>query len=359
MTWINEKNKGILKLVIRILLILVVLYLVVTKMLLFFAPFLIAWLIASAIKKPVNWLQKKCRMSQGIATAVALVVFVVLVGGVTGFVFYRLFMEVYGLASSSLYFQNLLSRIQELIDLGGTWYAGLPLEVVNSIESSLENIFVRAGNTVTGWINSLLNAMVGVLTSLPQAILYTVITLVGAFFFCRDWDSISRFLYAQMPDKWYDRMRQIRNDLLSALVGYLKALLILVTISFFVVLTGYGILGVKYSLFLAILTAVSDILPVLGPGTVLIPGSLIYLINGKYYMAAGFIVLYILVTMIRQFLEPRIVGGNIGLHPLVTLLSMYLGFRLLGVIGLILGPIFTIILKSLQKSGILPAWKSC
>ena len=152
-------------------------------------------------------------------------------------------------------------------------------------------------------------------------------------------------------------MREIKNDLLTALVGYLKALLVLVTISFFVVLTGYTILGVKYSLFLAIITAISDILPVLGPGTILIPGSIIHLINGNYYMAVGFIVLYVLVTIVRQFLEPRIVGGNIGLHPLITLLSMYLGFRFLGVIGLIFGPIFTIILKSLQKSGILPAWK--
>ncbi|NLB40835.1 MAG: sporulation integral membrane protein YtvI [Clostridiales bacterium] len=357
MNWLTENNKRILKLIIRILVVLVTLYFVVTKMLLFFAPFLIAWLIASVIKKPVNWLQKKCQFSRGIATAISLFVFVILAGGLIGFLFYRLFMEVYDLASSSFYFQNLLNRIQELIDLGGNWYAGLPAEVVSSIESSVENIFVRVGNTVTSWINSLSKAMLNVLTSLPQAILYTVITLVGAFFFCRDWDHITSFLYAQMPNKWYGKMREIKNDLLTALVGYLKALLVLVTISFFVVLTGYTILGVKYSLFLAIITAISDILPVLGPGTILIPGSIIHLINGNYYMAVGFIVLYVLVTIVRQFLEPRIVGGNIGLHPLITLLSMYLGFRFLGVIGLIFGPIFTIILKSLQKSGILPAWK--
>lgn len=357
MTWLTENNKRILKLLIRILLVLVVLYLVVTKMLLFFAPFLIAWLIASMIKKPVSWLQKKIRLSQGIATAISLFVFVILAGGLIGFVFYRLFMEVYDLASSNLYFQNLFKRIQELIDLGGTWYAGLPTEVVSSIESSLENIIVKVGNTVTNLINNLSKAMIAVLTSLPQAILYIVITLVGAFFLCRDWSKITSFLYAQMPNKWYSRMRDIKNDLLSALVGYLKALLVLVVISFIVVLAGYTILGVKYSLFLAICTAISDFLPVLGPGTIIIPGAIIHLINGNYYMAAGFIILYILVTIIRQFLEPRIVGGNIGLHPLVTLLSMYLGFRLLGVIGLILGPIFTIILKSLQKSGVLPAWK--
>jgi len=83
-----------------------------------------------------------------------------------------------------------------------------------------------------------------------------------------------------------------------------------------------------------------------------------HLINGSYFQAVGFLILYMIVTVVRQFIEPRIVGGNIGLHPLVTLIFIYLGYRVFGFTGLILGPVFAILVKSLQKAGILPAWKS-
>ena len=358
MTWINDKNKAILLMILRIVLILAAAWLFLTKLLLFFAPFLVAMFITVLIEKPVGWMQKKFRFSRGAASAVALFAFIILAGGLIGFLFYRLLIEVWELASNNTYYQSIILRIRELVDLGGIWYAGLPAEVVTAIESSLEGILTKAGTTATSWINNLFQSMVSILTSLPQALLYTVITLVGTFFISRDRERISRFLYGQMPDRWRSKVRGLKDDLFAALIGYIKAILILVSIAFVEVLIGYTILGVRYSLFLAIVTAIADILPVLGPGTVLIPGAIIYLINGNYFLFTGFLILYILVTLVRQFLEPRIVGGSIGLHPLVTLFFIYLGFRLFGIVGLILGPAFAILLKSLQKAELLPAWKS-
>ncbi|HHT65379.1 MAG TPA: sporulation integral membrane protein YtvI [Clostridiales bacterium] len=358
MAWLNEKHKKIAKTLVQVILVLAVLYLLLTKLLSFFAPFLIAFLIAYIIEKPVSLLQKRFRLPRGVASAVSLAVFMVLAGGLIGFLFYRLFMEVWDLTKVNMGYQNILPRIQEWIDLGGAWYAGLPPEVVNTVESSLKGILSKIGDTATLGINSILNAMIKVLTSLPQSLLYTVITLVAAFFFSRDKQRISRFVYSQLPENWDSKAKGIKDDLLAALIGYVRALLIMVTITFFQILPGYIILGVKYSLFLAIATAVADFLPVLGPGTVLIPGAVIHLINGSYFQAVGFLILYMIVTVVRQFIEPRIVGGNIGLHPLVTLIFIYLGYRVFGFTGLILGPVFAILVKSLQKAGILPAWKS-
>jgi sporulation integral membrane protein YtvI len=360
MTWLNlnEKHKRIAIKTVQIAFVLVVLYLILTKMLLFFAPFLAALIIALIIERPVSFMQKKFRFSRGAASAVSLFLFVILAGGLVGFLFYRLFMEVWDLTGSSGGLQHVLPRIRELIDLGGAWYSALPAEIVGAIESNLEGILAKASNAITQGINDLLNAMVTIITSLPQALLYTVITLVGAFFISRDKERIGRFVYSQMPDDWSRKIKTVKDDALLALAGYIRALLILVTISFFEVLTGYIILGVRYSFFLAVLTAVADLLPVLGPGTILIPGALLHLISGNYFLAAGFLILYIIVTVVRQFLEPRIVGGNIGLHPLVTLIFIYLGYRLFGIKGLILGPVFAVLLKSFQKAGILPSWKS-
>jgi len=358
MPWLNEKRKKTLKVVIQVILVLLVLYLFLTKLLLFFAPFLVAFIIAHIVEKPVKFLQNKCRFRRGVASALCIAVFVVLAGGLIGFVFYRLFVEVWELTKVSTGYQNIVSLVQEWIDLGGAWYSALPREVVKAIESSLESILSKAGNAVTVAINGLLNAMIKVLTSLPQALLYTVITLVAAFFFSRDRERISRFVLNQLPDGWSSKFRTVKNDLLAALSGYVKALLILVSINFCLVLLGYVVLDVKYAFFLAIITAVADILPILGPGTILVPGSIIFLLYGRYFQSLGFLALYIIVTVMRHFLEPRIVGGNIGLHPLVTLIFIYLGFRLFGFVGLILGPIFAILLKSFQKAEILPPWKS-
>lgn len=358
MSWLNEKHKRTAKVVIQIILVLLIIYILLTKLLLFFLPFLLAFLIASIVEKPVLFMQKRFRIPRGIASGISILVFVVVAGGLIGFLFYRLFMEVWELTNVSAGIQNIIPRIREWIDLGGAWYAALPPDVVTAIESSLEGILAKVGNAATLGINALLNGMLRILTSMPQAILYTVITLVATYFFSRDKERISHFIFSQMPDSWSSKLRSIKKDLFAALTGYVKALMVLVTISFFVVLLGYTVLDIRYSLFLAIITAVADLLPILGPGTILIPGAIILLLTGNFFQAIGFVILYIIVTAVRQFLEPRIVGGNIGLHPLVTLIFIYLGYRLFGVAGLFLGPVFGILLKSFQKAGILPAWKS-
>lgn len=357
MVWMTDKNKKIILAVVKVILVLAVLYLMLTKLLAFFAPFLAAFFIMFIIEKPVSFLQKKCRLSRGVASAISLFGFVILTGALIGFVFYRLFIEVWALTKSSTDFQLIISRLGELVDMGGTWYAGLPQEIVNAIESNFESILTKIGTTATTMINKLLEVMITIVTSLPQAFLYIIISLVSAFFMSRDREKMSGFVFAQLSPDWRELARSVKNDLLLALVGYIKALMILVTISFFEVLIGYNIIGIRYSLFLAIITAVADIIPILGPGTVLIPGAVISLINGDYFTGIGFLIIYIIVTMVRQFLEPRIVGDNIGLHPLVTLISIYLGFRLFNVAGVVLGPIFAIIIKSLQKSKILPQWR--
>ncbi|HHY81798.1 MAG TPA: sporulation integral membrane protein YtvI [Clostridiales bacterium] len=351
-------NRNILIKAAQVILVVAALYLILTKLILVFAPFLAAFLIANLAEKPAGFLRKHLKFSRGAASALSLFVFVLLAGTLIWFLFSRLFMEVWELTKDSSSYQHIMSRIKDLIDTGGTWYAGLPEEVGKTIESNFENILSKLGKVVTDAIDSLLKGMLAVLTSLPQAFLYIVITLVAAFFISRDREKISRFLFSQLPLSWRSKVKAVKDDLLLALVGYIKAVLILVTITFFEVLAGYTILGVKYAFFLAILTAVADLLPVLGPGTVLIPGAVIYLINGNIFMAVGFFILYILVTIVRQFLEPRIVGENIGLHPLVTLLCIYLGYRIFGLSGLILGPVFAIVVKSLQKAGILPSWKT-
>ena len=142
------------------------------------------------------------------------------------------------------------------------------------------------------------------------------------------------------------------KEITTSLGGYLKAEITLSVITFMVVLTGLNIsylidMDVEYPVLMAILIGFVDALPILGAGTIMVPWALILLLNSKSSLAVSIIGLYLLTIVIKQFLEPKLVSKNIGIHPIFTLISMYTGFKIIGVIGLLLGPIILIILKNI------------
>ena len=150
-----------------------------------------------------------------------------------------------------------------------------------------------------------------------------------------------------MPKKWLEKISHIVNDLFTALGGYIKAECIMMSITCFELFIFFTFYKIEYALILAIVIAIIDALPILGTGTVLIPWALFNLITGNYRMAIYLIILYLFVTVVRQLIEPKIVGTHIGIYPLLTLAAMYTGVQLIGVFGLIVGPIVLIIIKSI------------
>ena len=216
------RNEKTAKVVIQVLLVILILYLFLTKLLLFFAPFLLAFLIAHIVEKPARFLQNRCRFPRGAASALSIVIFVALFGGLVGFIFYRLFVEVWELTKVGTGYQNIISLIRDWIDLGGAWYAALPPEVVATVESSLKAYFQEQAMPLQ-WESTPFECHDQVLTSLPLALLYTVITLVAAYFFSRDREKISA-LYSASCGRLSSKFRTIKNDLLAALTGYIKAL---------------------------------------------------------------------------------------------------------------------------------------
>lgn len=354
---LSERQRGILKTLLKILLVLAVLLLILTKLVGFFAPFVIAFLIALIIEKPVKFFMKKLSASRSVSVAISLVLFLLLSGAIIGFIFYQLFIEIWDLASNSSAIGSIIDQIKYLLDFSGDgFYANIPEPLVNAITSGIERFTAQISSSLGGWLNTLLAIMLNIVQSVPKLILYIIITITATYFMSRDRALITNFIYRQIPS-WKSKMSNIKNDVLGALLGYFKAMLKLTFIAFIQVSIGYIILGVEYWLILAIITAIADIIPVLGPGTILIPASIISLIMGDGFKALGFIILYAIVTIVRQALQPRILGENIGLNPLVTLLAMFIGYKIFGVGGMILGPVFAVCIKALQKVNILPKWK--
>lgn len=324
------------------------------KVIPYIAPFIMALFITFMIERPVRFLIKKTKISRGVSVAVVLLVFVLVVGGILTLVFSQIINEIWKLTKEIPSAQTVKKYVEMLLEKSQALYLSLPSDFEKALRDNLGSLV----GTVSSYLESLLNYMVNIVKFLPQFFVFIVISLVASFFMSRDREKISNFVFKQIPEGWKNKIRTVKDDLFVALVGYIKAQFILITITFIELLIGYGIIGVKYAFFFAVITAIVDALPILGTGTILIPTSAIYLLLGNIPRAFAFIVLYIIISVVRQFLEPKVVGENLGLHPLVTLISIYVGMQIFGIIGLFLGPILVIIFKALQKARILPQWKT-
>jgi sporulation integral membrane protein YtvI len=166
-----------------------------------------------------------------------------------------------------------------------------------------------------------------------------------------EYDNITAFFRRQMPKKFSEIFEEARIFITVALWKLIKSYLLIMIITFMEVYAGLSILKIKYALPIAAIVAILDIMPVLGTGSVIIPWAIVELILKNYFLGFGLLILYISVTVIRHVIEPRIVGHQIGLHPIITITAMYAGLRLFGVIGLMMGPVVALTVKYLNDEG--------
>ncbi|MGI6188763.1 MAG: sporulation integral membrane protein YtvI [Caldicoprobacteraceae bacterium] len=353
MIQLNPKHKRYLKTTLWILLILSIILLVLIKVVPYVAPFVVALLITFMIERPVRYVSKKARLPRGVAVAIMLAAFILIIGGGLTLIFSNIVNEIWRLAREFPSAQKVMQYIEIIFAKTQDFFLDLPPDIEQSIRDALGSF---VGN-IASYLQRLLNYIMGIARFLPQFFLFIIISLVASFFMSRDREKVSGFVYKQIPEDWRIKIRSIKEDLLAALLGFIKAQFILISVTFIELLIGYSLIGVKYAFSFALLTAFVDALPILGTGTVLIPAAAFNLVIGNVPRAIGFIGLYIVIMVVRQSLEPKIMGQNLGLHPLVTLISIYVGMQIFGIIGLFLGPIIVAILRALQKARILPQWK--
>ena len=182
-------------------------------------------------------------------------------------------------------------------------------------------------------------------SALPAALFFLIVSVVACFYFCTDGVSITRSLGSFLPREWQFKMPRIKEDLRDVLRKYVKAYGILLLLTFALLLVGFLVLGVEYAFLLAFLIALADFLPVIGVGTILIPWGIVMLLQKRFYVGFGLLILYLVISLIRQIVEPKVLGKSLGLHPLLTLFATYVGFSLFGIVGMILAPIVALLVR--------------
>ncbi len=314
-------------------------------------PFVLAYLFAECFRPVVRYSERNQRFPKRF-----FVLFVVLLAAVSvAMLIYALsrqvVMELRDLSASAKeaitrirvdeqYAEEMIEKINSMIpfvDLRERLW-----EMRGNLDEELWSIILSFGEKMSG---SLISVIGGAAAFLPNALLFTAVLILATYYFAVDRVRINCFFLSLFPKNIRPLLKTGKDILANTAGKYFRAYGTLFVITFFELLAAFLIIGIDYSFILALLIALIDVLPVLGTGTVLVPWSAVLLISGNYGKGIGLLVTYAVITVIRQIIEPKIVGKFIGLSPLAALASMYIGLKLMGIIGIFLFPIAAIILK--------------
>ncbi|MDR2879866.1 MAG: sporulation integral membrane protein YtvI [Fusobacteriales bacterium] len=334
----------------RILLVFLLIF-TAFKIAVFLSPFVLAVLFSMIVDKIACFLNSKVKLPKKISTAIALMIVFTIVVGLISLIVTKLILEIYSLSFNiSTYAQEIrlwIDNLMNFMNKGTIILDRIPEQILNQLKGSVSDIISMA----TSKISVILNNILSFITSLPNVVIYFFVTVIATVFMSLDKQNIILFVEKQLPASWLNKIYTLKNDLLSVAGGYLKAQAMLITICFFELLTGLNLfhfmgLNVQYPLTSAIIICAIDAFPILGAGAFMIPWIIVSLIIKDFKTAVALLILYVIITAVRQLLEPKLYSRNIGVHPLITLLSMYTGLKLAGFIGIIMGPAVVIILKN-------------
>lgn len=307
------------------------------KLLRFFMPFVIGWILALVANPLVRFLEKRLKIVRKHSSAAIIILVLALVTGL-------LYLLISRLMAGGI---RLIQDIPELFEMAKaevfTAWGNLSRLFVY-FPAGVQNFFSQFWSNLGEYVTSLLQAVApptvavagSVARQIPGAMVNLIIMLLSAYFFIVDQDRIIAEGKKYVPD-WMKRyFIFLKGDMKRLIGGYFLAQFRIMFVVAAVLAAGFLVLGVDYGLVFALLIAFLDFLPMFGTGTALGPWALVKLFSGEYAFAAGLILLYLLTQVIRQIIQPKIVGDAMGLPPLATLFLLYLGFKTAGIAGMIL-----------------------
>ena len=304
-------------------------------------PFAVGLCLALSVRRPAEQLSHGTRIPPRILRLVLVVLVFCALGAVLWLAGARLTREI----------QELFFRLSNGEDLSlppavEQLLSRLPQAQSGGLQGYIDTLIDSTITTLTGKVPALIGSLV---SAMPPLFLAVLMTLLSALYFCLDLERVGPAVRRLLPTRAQEWLTRIKNGALRLGLGYLRAYLVLTAITFCLLLVGFLLLGVDYALLLAFLVCLVDLLPVLGVGTVLAPWGAWLLLSGSVGRGVGLLVLWVICLSVRQIAEPRLLGGHLGIHPLVTLLAMYGGFRLGGVLGMLLAPALCVPLQQLLK----------
>lgn len=334
-----EKIRRYADLVVLLVGVMLLSYLFFKHVFIYLLPFLFGWFIAFAIRPLASRISERVGIKpRFIRLMITVLMYIVLFGAVIGGI-WLLSREIFEILSELGEGDNAFSEILSGITDPGRFFGRLFGELGDYIADAVYRV-----------ISSMLSALGSVLTAtvsaVPRVAFFLLVSVIASAYFSLGLEDVNAAVKRLLPSGIFVRLVELKDGFFSAFLKYLRSYLLLLVITFFEMLVGLFLIRAPYPLVMAMVIAALDLLPVIGVGFVLIPWGVWSFAAGRTPFGIGLIVLFAFHTVLRQIIEPKIVGKNLGVHPLLTLFFIYVGYSVFGVVGLLLVPLLTVGVKA-------------
>ena len=350
--------KAITNIVIALVCLLLAI-LLIPRLLVFFAPFVAAWIVAAMAGPLVRFFEEKLKIKRKAGSAfvivvvLAILIFLIYLGGA------KLGREVVSFINS---IPEMWAGAEEDFRVIGekldVLYSRLPVDLQDKLSGIANNLVQSIGNIIGQIGSPTLEAVGNFAKSLPSVLIGVVMGLLSSYFFVAERAEINAWFREHIPENLQRQYMLVKKSMVRAVGGYLKAQLKIEIWMYLLLVIGLSILRVNYAFLIAIGIAFLDILPFFGTGTVLVPWALIKLLSSDYVVAIGLFVLWGVGQLARQLIQPKIVGDSIGVPAIPTLFLLYIGYKLSGVVGMIVAVPIGLILITMYEEGVFDTTKN-
>lgn len=322
------------------------------RLLHFFMPFVVGWILALLANPLVRFLERRVKLVRRHGSMLIIIAALAIVIGL----FYGAGLLVYRemgsfLADAPEIYQSVIAEIENALQNGRKLAEYFPQNLQPPLLAFSDNLDGLFGKMVSRAAEPTVQIAGHVAKSIPNLLVNMVIIILSSYLFLADRESIMRWLKEHLPAFVFRYIEYMKRDAKGLIGGYFLAQFRIMCVVALILAAGFLVLGVRYGVLLAFLTAILDFLPIFGTGTVLFPWAVVKLFAGEYAYATGLILLYILTQVVRQIIQPKIVGESMGLPPLMTLFLLYLGFKLRGLTGMILAVPVGLVFINFYKYG--------
>ena len=315
-------------------------------------PFVIGWFLAYVASPLVNWLEKRVRIVKKLGSALIIILVLAGVGLLCYFLGSKLWQAIRSLIENMPgIYRDLESGFYTVGENLEGIFEMLPEGVQEGWQTMISNLDQTMGNLIGRISEPTMAAAGNFAKRIPSIFIGTIVTFISSYFFIAEREEVIIWAKKVAPDPLVERMSMVMDNLKYAVGGYFKAQFKIMIVVCLILIVGFVILDVHFYFLLAILIALLDFLPFFGTGTALIPWGLYKLMVGDYKMVIGLVILYGVTQLVRQLIQPKLVGDSMGLKPLLTLVFLYAGYKNGGVIAIIFAVPIGMIVMNLYKAG--------
>lgn len=318
-------------------------------------PFLFGLLIAWMLKSPAQAIARKLHIKSRIPAMLLAAVFYLCAAAIVSVAGIKIVSTLKHVLPQlpTAFSEKLMPFLTNIFDSLRIWLEQFDPDIADTMSSWFSEFSISLEQAISSLSAAALRILSNLIAGIPSSILKIVLTVVSTFFISIDYDRIIGSVRRILPDNIWNVLYQAKVKAVKSIKIFIKSYALIFVLSFVELSIGFLIMRIPHAIGIALLVSIIDIMPVLGTGLVLLPWAIIAAVTGNVPLAIGMILLYVFITIVRNIVEPKLVGGQMGLHPLLALISMTFGLQMFGLAGMIICPLLISLCIQMHKDGVI------